>query len=172
MRLTQKIPPTKEPFTLEEAKLFLRIVSDQENSHLLHLLSSARAYVEDVTGRALLKQQWLLEIKPPYPPHSPLVKRQGRHVEMRLPRPPLIEVVSIETKDKSIAYNLEENKVILPSTVWDQNLSILYWAGYGEESETLPPTLKQALLMVMAAFYEHQKVDSTLLSPFRVHHLI
>ncbi|EKE10379.1 MAG: hypothetical protein ACD_16C00043G0006 [uncultured bacterium] len=172
MRLTLRTPVSQEPFSLDEVKRFLRITSDQEENLLQHLLYSARAYVEDMTGRALLKQQWLLEMKPPYPRASPLVRQREGHIEIMLPRPPLLKIVSVEVQGKAISHDSEENRVILAPSFWNQSLSILYWAGYGEEAQSLPPTLKHAILIVLAAFYDHQKVDTSLLTPFRVHHLI
>lgn len=88
MRLLQKINPQREPFILEEVKVFLRLQGDQEDALLPTLLSSARAYVEDVTQRSLLKQQWELTLKAPYSPPSPLVRQREKHIEISLPRPP------------------------------------------------------------------------------------
>src|SRR3989338_2357364 len=121
MRLTLRTPVSQEPFSLDEVKRFLRITSDQEENLLQHLLHSARAYVEDMTGRALLKQQWLLEMKPPYHPSSPLVRQRESHIEITLPRPPLLKVVSVEVKGKSISHHIQENRVILAPSFWNQN---------------------------------------------------
>lgn len=172
MRLLQKISPHREPFTLEEVKIFLRLSGDQEDALIHTLLSSARAYVEDVTQRSLLKQQWELTLKPPYSPSSPLVRRREKHIEISLPRPPLMEVESVQSKETPLPYVIEGNKVILSPMHGDKSISILYWAGYGEESTALPPTLRHAILMVVRAFYDQQKVDLSLLSPFKVHHFL
>ena len=172
MRLLQKVTPQREPFTLEEVKIFLRLQGDQEDAWLPTLLSSARAYVEDVTQRSLLKQQWELTLKPPYSPPSPLVRQREKHIEISLPRPPLMEVESVQSKETALPYVIEENKIILSPMHWDKNISVLYWAGYGEESTALPPTLRHAILMVLRAFYDQQKVDLSLLSPFKVHHFL
>ncbi|MBY0273171.1 MAG: head-tail connector protein [Alphaproteobacteria bacterium] len=172
MRLLQKIIPQKELFTLEEVKIFLRLSGDQEDVLLPTLLSSARAYVEDVTQRSLLKQQWELTLKPPYSPSSPLVRQREKYIEISLPRPPLMEVESVRSKETTIPYVIEENKIILSPMYWDKNISVLYWAGYGEESTALPPTLRHAILMILRAFYDQQKVDLSLLSPFKVHHFL
>lgn len=172
MRLLQKISPQREPFTLEEVKIFLRLPGDQEDACLPTLLSSARAYVEDVTQRSLLKQQWELTLKPPYSPPSPLVRQREKHIEINLPRPPLMEVELVQSKEVAIPYAIEENKIILSPMYWDKTISVLYWTGYGEENSALPPTLSHAILMVLQAFYDQQKVDLSLLSPFKVHHFL
>ena len=62
---------SQEPVTLEEVKAYLRISSEQEDGLLKTLISSARSYVEGATGRALLKQGWVLHLTPPYPPFPP-----------------------------------------------------------------------------------------------------
>lgn len=170
MRLLQKTVPQRELFTLEDVKIFLRLQGDQEDTLLSTLLSSAQAYVEEVTQRSLLKQQWQLTLKPPYSPSSPLVRQREKHIEISLPRPPLIEVESVQNKETILSYIIEENKIILSPMHWDKNISVIYWAGYGEESAALPPTLRHAILMVLRAFYDQQKVDLSLLSPFKVHH--
>jgi len=172
MRLLQKISPQREPFTLEEVKIFLRLPGDQEDACLPSLLSSARAYVEDVTQRSLLKQQWELTLKPPYSPPSPLVRQREKHIEINLPRPPLMEVELVQSKEVAIPYAIEENKIILSPMYWDKTISVLYWTGYGEENSALPPTLSHSILMVLQAFYDQQKVDLSLLSPFKVHHFL
>jgi hypothetical protein len=172
MRLVKKINHQGEIFTLEEIKVFLRLQGDQEDTLLSTLLSSAQAYVEDVTQRSLLKQQWELTLKPPYSPPSPLVRRREKHIEISLPRPPLIAVESVQDKETPLPYIIEANKVILSPMHGDKSISILYWAGYGEESTALPPTLRHAILMVLRAFYDQQKVDLSLLSPFKVHHFL
>ncbi|MBP9692322.1 MAG: phage head-tail connector protein [Alphaproteobacteria bacterium] len=171
MQLFLKTPASQEPLTLEEAKTYLRISSDQEDEFLKMLMAAARSHVESFTGRALLKQQWGLHIKPPYPEGSPLVKREGKRLEIALPRPPLLEVMEVKASAKTIAYEVEENRVLLSSLFWDKEISIIYWAGYGETAASLPPDLKMAVLMATRFFYDNQKVDLPLLGPYKVFHL-
>ena len=172
MHLFLVIPPEKEPATLEELKAYLRISPLQEDSTLQNLLASARAYVEGVTGRALLRQQWKLNITPPYPPHSPLVKRKQRALEIHLPRPPLLEVAAVQTKGKDVPFTIENEKVLLSSALWDKEVSILYWAGYGRTREDLPPDLKTFVLMAAGLLYDNQKGALPLLNPYKVHRLL
>src|SRR3989338_213142 len=78
MDLTLQIPACEEPLTLEEVKSYLKISTTYDDEHLQALISTARASVESLTGRALLKQKWKLSLKPPYPKTSPLVKRDEK----------------------------------------------------------------------------------------------
>jgi hypothetical protein len=171
MQLFLKTPPIQEILTLEEVKTYLRISSDQEDDFLKIIMRAARAHVESLTGRALLKQQWVLGIKPPYPEGSPLVKREGKRLEISLPWPPLLEVEEVKMDGKTIAHEVEENRVLLSSLFWDKEISIIYWAGYGETADVLPPDLKMAVLMATRFFYDNQKGDLPILGPYRVFHL-
>lgn len=172
MYLTLKVPPSREPLTLEETKVYLRLNTDQEDQHVKDLISAARAYVEGITGRALLKQGWLLTLTPPYPPSSPLVENKQGELTLSLPLPPLIRVISIKAKGKDIPYIKEEDKIKLSPLYWGCSLSISFWAGYGETPESIPPDLKMAVLMGTRSLYEGQDMRLPLLTPYKVMKII
>lgn len=172
MQLTLKIAPRREPLTLEETKTYLRITSDQEDTHVHSLIAASRAYVEGVTGRALLKQGWLLHLTPPYPPSFPLTQTKQGELIFSLPRPPLISIVSVKAREKTIAYGKEEDKIRLSPLYWDCPLAIAFWAGYGETPDSLPPDLKMAVLMGVRYLYEGQEIRLPLLTPYRVFKII
>lgn len=171
MELFLKTPPAIEPLTLEEVRSYLRMSSQQEDDGLLTLISTARAHLERITGRALLKQQWQMDLKPPYPRSSPLVQRRERNIIIHLPKPPLLGIKAIKVRGKAISFKREESKVILPTIFMEEEIRIIYWAGYGETPAALPPDLKMSVLMAVKCFYEHHEVDLPLLKPFKVFHL-
>lgn len=113
MELLLKTPPDQEPITLEEVRSYLRISTEQEDDFLLTLIKAGRTHVESVTGRALLKQQWQMDLKPPYPLSSPLVKRLEKSLVIHLPKPPLLEVESVTVREEEIPFSREGSKVIL-----------------------------------------------------------
>ncbi len=168
MRLYLSISPFQEPVTLEEVKTYLRIVSDQEDDLLRTIISSARASVENITGRALLKQRWRMQLTPPYPPSFPLVKSKTGEVIVTLPFPPLLGVDSVKAGEREIPYGVEEDRVILSPLLWGKGLSIDFWAGYGETSASLPPDLKMAVLMGTRFLYEGQAINLPILTPYKV----
>lgn len=172
MKLFLQVPPSQEPLTREEVRAYLKLSEGQESDFLAPLISSARTYVEGLTGRSLLKQKWVLEISPPYPPSSPLVKVEEKSLEINLPHPPLLEVEAVTMKGQNIPFTVKESKVRLSSSFWNKEISIAFWAGYGETASSLPPDLKMAVLMATRCFYDQQKGDFSLLTPFKVHHLI
>lgn len=172
MKLTLKTPPLHEPLTNEEVKAYLKLSSDEEDSFLPFLIKAARAHVESVTGRSLLKQVWTLEIKPPYPASSPLVSLKGPELEIRLPKPPLIEVLSIEAGTKPILFKTTGHTLQLPNQLWDQDLKVTFSAGYGDNAESLPPDLKLATLMASRFFYDGEISDLPLLQPYKIYRFI
>jgi hypothetical protein len=172
MRLYLSIPPVQEPVALEEVKTYLRIVSDQEDDLLRTIISSSRSAVENITGRALLKQRWRMQLTPPYPPSFPLVRNEKDTFAISLPLPPLLEVSSVKIRDKEVAYRVEEDKVILSPLLWGQELFIDFWAGYGETVDSLPPDLRMAVLMGTRFLYEGQSLNLPLLTPYKVMRLM
>lgn len=171
MKLSLQVPPAEEPVTLDEVKSYLKLSSDGEDGYVKSLIASARSYVEGRTGRALLKQKWQMNLKPPYPPKSPLLQCREKRLEIQLPHPPLLDIESVTIKENDIPYRIEEDTVVLSPSYWNQEISIHYWAGYGETRESLPPDLKMAVLMVTRLFDDHQPIDLTILKPFKVFHL-
>jgi len=173
MQLTLKTPPTEEPVSVEEVKSYLKLpYENNDEAYLRQLISTARIYVEKATGRALLKQKWGLSIKPPFPTTSPLVKREEERLKIILPYPPLIEVESVKSKDTDIYFKIEENKILLHSFLWNKEISISYWAGYGSTDATLPADLKMAVLITARCLYDYQHPDVPLLNPFKVYRVL
>jgi hypothetical protein len=168
MELILKTSPRHEIIGIEEVRAYLRLSSDQEEGTLPTLISAARAHIESYTGRSLLKQAWQLNLKPPYPRCSPLVRVLENNVILELPRPPLLKVNSVKVKDEEVVFQVEDGKVILSSRFWDKTISVTYWAGYGKRPEALPPDLRLAVLMVIRCLYDGQPVDGSLLRHFRV----
>lgn len=150
-------PPDAEPVRLEEVKTHLRLIpnDDTEDEDILRpLITTAREYCENVTGRALAVQTLAA-----YP--------AANQRAVTLPRPPLLEVVGVtahladgtETELDATAYAVDR----LAGVVWLQTLpdglraihpvQITYRAGY----EKLPATLRQAILLLVGHWYENRE---------------
>lgn len=172
MKLTLLTPPVEEPITPEGVKDYLRLPPDTKETYLNNLISAARAYVEGITGRALLKQLWEMKLKPPFPRKSPLIERQYSHLSIRLPHPPLMSVETVTLYELPIPYTVEEDAVILSTSCWEKNITITFWAGYGEIRSRLPPNLTMGTLMATRLFEDHSPVDLSILNPFKVFHII
>lgn len=153
-------PPTAEPVTLEEARLHLRVSDDSEDEQLDGLIKAAREYVETRIDRALMTQTIRLSLDrfPAY--------------EIRLPKPPLQSVTSVQYIDGAGAtqtvsasdYRVDtytEPGRIEPVTVWpvaDARVAavrVTYVAGF-TSAALVPQTIKQAMLLLMTHWYENR----------------
>src|SRR5436305_19278 len=52
------IPPSAEPWSVAEAKTFLRVEHDDDDAVIAALIAAARGHVEALSRRALLAQRW------------------------------------------------------------------------------------------------------------------
>lgn len=128
--------PGEEPVTLAEAKAWCRIDVPDEDALVSALIAAARLQVEGLTGRALVSQTWRLTTCP-----------AGRLVV--LPVIPAIALVA--APDGAV---LQADAVLLAAPT-SEAVSIDYTAGYGASAD-VPSDLKQAVLMLVAYWYENR----------------
>jgi gp6-like head-tail connector protein len=135
--------PGEEPLTLAEAKAWCRVDTTDEDALLTALIAAARLHVESMTGRALIEQSWRLTLDCP----------KGRVIE--LPVVPVIEISSASADDVEIEVIVQGDSVLLPNEGY-QSLEIEYSAGYGADADAVPTDLKQALLGLVAYWFENR----------------
>ena len=148
--------PVCEPISLSDVKVFLRtIVGDtsEDNAVLIPMITAAREFCENATGRAIVPQTitaYPRTFEPAY-----------------LPKPPIISLVSASYKDKDgVEHELATGDCIVSNDkVYFQNapssselfgvnpISVTYTAGY----DMLPPSLRQAMLMLIAHWYNNRE---------------
>lgn len=165
-------PPATEPVTLEEVLEYLRLdveVDGQPPATLSALIQAAREVAEDRTARALIRQELELSLD-----RFPC----GRE-PIRLPRPPLIEVVEVTYRDPS-----GDEQVLDPSTyivdaasepgrvapapghVWPVAdcvpgaVRIRYVAGYGDDPAAVPQKIRTAMLMLIGGWWDQPEAIS------------
>jgi uncharacterized phiE125 gp8 family phage protein len=159
-------PPAALPVTLEEARKFCRVDSTEEDTVLETLIAAATTYCDGysgILGRGLITQTWRLPVAAfPAPPCS----------QIRLP---LIPVQSVE----EIAYYDSAGPVIMDpafyalhtdetgsyvtvaaggswpaAAVRDDAVGILYVVGYGDAPADVPAPMRQAILLMVSAWYD------------------
>jgi uncharacterized phiE125 gp8 family phage protein len=156
--------PAVEPLTLAEAKAWLRVDGDAEDGLLATLIAAARIHLESTTGTALLAQSWrvVLDCWP-----------ADRVV--RLPVAPLRSLTAIRAYDAEgeahivpLAQFQAETAVaparlLLPATIDGMpalrerlGLEIDYKAGCAENAADVPQDLRQALLVLVAHWFENR----------------
>lgn len=149
--MTLLTPPTAEPNTLTETKLYLRIDDAAEDTLVQSLIRVARETVEAATGRSLLSQQWSWT--------------SGGVVEaltLELPRGPVSVIDSVKAMDSagglttvaSSDYQLlSGNRLLIKRMQSHTALQVSYTAGYASAT-VVPAPLKQAVLMLCAHLYD------------------
>ncbi|MET3926185.1 head-tail connector protein [Devosia sp. 2618] len=152
--------PAEEPVSLAEAKAFLKVDDEAEDGLIMTLIGAARLHIEGVTGRALLAQSWRVVLD--CWPESRVVK---------LPVMPFISVTAIAAYDEAGAshdvplaqFLSEPDRLLLPRTVVgtpllraQQGIEIDYEAGFGTGPEDVPADIRQALLALVAYWFEHR----------------
>ncbi len=152
--------PAGEPVSLVEAKGFLRIEDSAEDALISTLIGAARLHIEGVTGRALLAQSWRVVLDGW--PDNRVVK---------LPVGPFISLTEISAYDEGggvhpigvAQFFAEPDRLLLPVNVAGmpglrerQGLEIDYVAGFGSEPGDVPADIRQALLVLVAYWFEHR----------------
>lgn len=168
--------------TLEEAKVYLRVDSEDENALISAMIDTAEKHVEVATGRVLLTTTFELV----YDEISDSIE---------IPKSPLQEVTKIEViseagvkteVDKSI-YDVDTSGTLgrvqlKAGCVWPSHRGfasfiITVKAGYGDTAAAVPPALKQAALAALAVIFasrggmDREKIDSAvaaLCGPYKI----
>ena len=158
--------PSIEPVSLDEAKAWLRVTHDDENSLIEDLIAAARARVEHATGLALITQQFE-EILDGWPSH----RLSGFGRAFALARGPVqnVETVSILNRDGGVTlwdsneYRFEPGVsgrlvAVYPHTlprpeVPVAGVELSFTAGYGGSVGDVPEPLREAVLNLVGDAY-------------------
>ncbi len=150
----------QEPVSLAEAKAFLRLDDGAEDGLVTTLIGAARLHVEGITGRALLAQRWRV-----------VLDQWPENGQVKLPVTPFISVAQINAYDVDgmahtvplVQFSSEPDRLILPRVLGGvpvlrgrHAIEIDYVAGFGTEPEDVPADLRQALLVLVAYWFEHR----------------
>lgn len=179
-------PPASELVTLAEAKAHLRVEHNVDDSLLNGLITAARLFVEQQTGRALLPQTWRL-----------WGDAWPEAAVLQLPKPPLRSVSAIliyAPDDSSTVWSSSDYRVEVaaqPGQIqlregqsWPSlsrsrsSFSITFVAGYAD-AVAVPEVLKLAIKQLVAHWYEQRGEATThsteipfgvtaLLAPYRL----
>jgi uncharacterized phiE125 gp8 family phage protein len=157
-------PPATEPLTLADAKAQCRIDASDEDAYINGLISSARMYCEDLLDISILTQVWearydnfpLWEINLPRPP----MQAQNVTVTYRNEAGQLNTITSVANEFQIDHYTTPGRIYPNYNGVWpavrgDENSVVVRWtAGYGASGASVPPVLKQAMLLLIAHWFE------------------
>lgn len=155
-------PPATEPVSLAEAKIFLRLDQDHEDTLLATLITAARLMVEAASGRMLIEQGWRI-----------VLDRWPQHSEIRLPLSPVLSIAAARVYDAlgaarpvapdSLALDIQADPPLIrvtgevPEIGRDRGaIEIDLRVGYGASASQVPALLRQAVLMLAARWFEQR----------------
>jgi uncharacterized phiE125 gp8 family phage protein len=167
--LLRTIAPTAEPVTLDQARTQARIETDDENGAIASLITTARSYVEETTGRALVTQTWTWQ----HPSWQALFggswAREGR---VTVPRPPLQSAVITYLDPAGVSQTLPVTEYVVtpgdPGTIEPSStfswpalsdsgypITVTFVAGYGDVTH-VPLLLNQVMLLLIKDWYDER----------------
>lgn len=164
MALVLTEAPAVEPVSLAEAKAHLRIDSDHEDALIGALITTARMFVERTLGLALITQSW-----------SYFINSWPRSYMMALPLAPVQavnairlhgadgSVTTLDTDFYAVDVLSQPARIVLNGampTVAPYALNafeVLLLAGHGDEEEDVPATLRHAVLLLVAHWFERRE---------------
>ena len=168
--------PSVEPVSLAEAKAHLRVDGSDEDTLIASLITSARVHIETTLGQALNTQSWSL-----------FLDRWPAVATVSLLRAPVISVDAVKTYDADdVATDFAPENyfadtvsdpprlLLRGATPWPQpgrignGIEIAFTAGYGAAAFDVPEPFRQAILMLVAHWFENREMVALSGQPTKV----
>ena len=165
MALVLHTGPALEPVTLLDAKAHLRVDESDDDTLISSLITAARIHVEAVLSGALITQVW-----------QQVLDSWPRGSVHELPLSPVQSVNSINTYDSEDAPIVFDPSHYFADTVsqpsrlilrgaqaWPKpgrvanGIEITFTAGYGVSPGDIPEPIRQALMLLVAHWYENRE---------------
>lgn len=160
-RWTRQAEPSVEPLTVDEVRSHIRDYDTVDNAQLTGFIESARHYIESFLGRQLITATYKLYL-------------DAFPSEIELPMPPLQSVTSIqyidtEGAEQTLAASVyqydtdsQPGRIKLdyaqswPSTRGGDydTVTVTFVAGYGDAATDVPPSILQAMRLLVASYAE------------------
>ena len=163
MALVLTSGPAAEPISVDEAKAHLRIDDAAEDMLISSLILTARLHVESALGLAMMTQNWMV-----------LLDRWPRNRRVLLPLRPVQSVNEVRVLDGAgsptvvasgnyvVDVASTQARVVANGAGWPvpgqpvNGIEIDIVAGYGASADDVPAPLRQAVLLLVAHWYEHR----------------
>ncbi|MDR1032149.1 MAG: head-tail connector protein [Holosporales bacterium] len=174
LKLLQK--PELEPIRLDDIKSFLHLEHDLDDNLLNVLITTARELVEKFLGRSLITQKWQYQnrmdicAEPARPLNVAEVYPFGMNVNIALPNAPIIEVTNlmcnrVRVEEPDFKLTTVDGREVLSlqakkCTGQSLDISAEYTAGYGDQAEDVPSTIRLAIMLVVGRIYKDRDLMS------------
>jgi uncharacterized phiE125 gp8 family phage protein len=190
MALVLTSGPATEPVTVAEAKAHLRIDGTAEDVLIASLILTSRLHIEAALGLALVTQSWKLLLDRWPKEHVPLPLYPAQSVASVKVYAADGTPTTIAAGDYLVDTASRPGRLVANGVSWPApgkaagGIEIAFTAGYGAAATDVPAPIRQALLLLVAHWYEHRDpieigTDSTiipaavseLLKPYRMRRL-
>jgi len=157
MQLVQTVAPVNEPISLEEAKTFLRILENDDDSTVTSMIKSAREYAENYTNRQFEIATYEL-------------CTENFIQDMKMPKNPIKTLTSVEYMDENGVYQeldtdfyylYGENDIfkvhfdqIVSHKTHKNAIKFTFDSGY----ETVPESIIAYMNLTISTLYEERKL--------------
>lgn len=154
--------PSTEPLTYAEAKAFLRLNDDSEQSLVTSMITAARLVVEEHTGRPLISQIWAMQFD----------KDELSTLVRNINKAPLLSVEDIKYYDSAntlqtlspssweadIYGNPARFRLKTVPQVYDRMnaLQVNFTCGYANAA-SVPQDIKAAMYFILGHIYENRQ---------------
>lgn len=169
MKVAITTASTGDPITLDQAKEFLRVDTEDDDGLILAQITGATNYAQDVQGRKYMTQTWTYYLDE-WPDKD----------YINLPFPPLQSITSLKYTDSADAvttvstssYNVdsvsEPGRLVLAyGETWPlvtlaplNPIAIVFTCGYGG-ADDVPEETKNAIKLILDELYETREVNVT-----------
>jgi uncharacterized phiE125 gp8 family phage protein len=163
MALVLTSGPALEPVTVSEAKAHLRVDGTAEDTLISSLILTSRLHVETALGLALITQSWrlLLDAWPKGKavdlPLRPLQAVDELRVLSADGDPAIVPASTYLVDIAGLPPRLVRTGLLWPLPGQSANgIEIDFTAGYGDAAADVPAPIRQALLLLIAHWYEHR----------------
>ncbi len=188
MGLVQLSGPGAEPLSLEEVKAYLRIDGANEDSLLQSLILTSRLHIEVALGLAMMSQSWKLVLDD-WPqkgvvelPIAPVKQISDVRIVGQDGSPQSLDGSDYDVDTSGRPARLFKRRGTWPAPGRKRGgIDVDIGAGFGETASEVPEPMRQALLLLVAHWYEHRDpieigapstavpaAVSRLLNPYRV----
>lgn len=161
MAATLLVPPATEPWTVADAKSFLRVENDDDDVLIAALIASARGQVEALTRRGLITQAWRLVLD--RWPHD------GRIAPRLAPLRAVTAARIYNATGDTVAIDVERfvvdaamNTIAAPP--WSlpipgrdvAGIELDVTVGFGDAASDVPDVLRHAVRTLVAHWYDNR----------------
>jgi uncharacterized phiE125 gp8 family phage protein len=165
MALVMMAAPAAEPISLAEAKAHLRIDTSDEDSLLTSLIIAARMFIGRTLALSLVTESWSLYLDG-WPrsgtialPIHPVQAVTAVRIYDPDGAPTVVnsETYSVDVLSEPARLVLSPGAVQLSPARLLNAFEVAFTAGYGDEATDVPLTIRHALKLLVAHWFEHRE---------------